>query len=58
MTKEEINKIEESVKKMKETAEWLLEGNGDGSYDGADGMRIVIEVCEMAEKLLSELDKK
>jgi len=38
------------IKFIKEQAESILEGDAD-NYDGADGARIIIELCNVIEDL-------
>ena len=44
MNKEQLDKIKESVDWYKQEANQILEGNRD-NYDGADGARIIRELC-------------
>ena len=44
------------VQSIKEQAERILEGDSD-NYDGADGARIILELCEEIERLRSEDDR-
>lgn len=53
MTLEELKSIEEGVNSSKEFAQRIM--NGDTEYDGADGAREVIGLCDLAEKLISEI---
>jgi hypothetical protein len=48
-----IERIKKETAKRREEAEEIL--NGGDNYDGADGARIVIELCGDIEELLDEL---
>jgi len=51
-----LNKIRREVQNCKECAENILEG-GD-NYDGADGARCVLELCDYCQELLDFIEEK
>ena len=51
MNKEELDKIKESISWYKQEAQQILEGNRD-NYDGADGARIIRELCIYLDKFI------
>jgi hypothetical protein len=51
MTPERLDKIRQRTERYEKQANRILEG--DGAYDGADGARIVADVCDM----LLEIEK-
>jgi len=44
-----------NIEIIKEKAERILEGDSD-NYDGADGARIILELCEEIERLRGEIE--
>lgn len=55
MTKDQLLKIEERVELRRERAEAIMDG--DENYDGADGARYVLELCDTFDDLIAELKK-
>jgi len=41
----------------RDVAEAIMDGRRD-NYDGADGARVVIRLCDMIDDLLAELNRK
>jgi hypothetical protein len=55
MNKERLEYIKKNVDQHATTASEIMEG-GD-NYNGADGARIVITVCCLAEELIAEIER-
>ena len=53
MTKERLEQIEARIKRQLASAERIMDGGEN--YDGADGARIVIEICDQCLELITEL---
>jgi hypothetical protein len=53
----DLDKIKVSIKEYQDEAEKILEGSRD-MYDGADGARYILDICEMCEKLFKMIEEK
>lgn len=53
MENDKLENIEKQIKRAARYAERIMEG--ETSYDGADGARTVLEVCDLAEELINAL---
>lgn len=51
-----LEKIRESVDNERKFAQRIMEGEVD-NYDGADGARTVLELCDFIDSLLAEIAK-
>ncbi len=53
MTTEKLNQIKKFFENQRVCAERIMQG--DGEYDGADGARTVLELCDMADELFNAI---
>lgn len=56
MDSKRLGEIMRFVTERSEEAEYILSGDGD-NYDGADGARYILELCNICEGLTNELLK-
>jgi len=57
MTKERIKIIKDDVSWRQKDAERIMEGDGD-NYDGADGARYMLIMCEYVDELIEALEER
>jgi hypothetical protein len=57
MTKERIKIIKDDVLWKQKQAERIMVGDGD-NYDGADGARYMLIMCEYVDELIEALEER
>ena len=54
MERKRLEQIRKNVEHRQAQAEGIMDG--EDNYDGADGARYMLEVCDYADELLAALD--
>lgn len=52
-----LDKIKEHVNEEREIAEGILSGERD-NYDGADGARYMLDMCNLVDRLIEMIEAK
>lgn len=55
MNPDQLSRIKTAVARELKRADRIMEG--DAEYDGADGARVVQELCEYCQTLIAEVEK-
>lgn len=55
MNPDQLSRIKAAVDRELRHADKIM--NGDSEYDGADGARVVQELCEYCQTLIAEVEK-